>query len=62
MKYRYRVFLRSTSNINSKTDQKQIALPPEIWKKMEWKLNENLQIDIIKSGMMHSINISKEEG
>ena len=61
MKRRHRAFLRSTSNVNSTTGQKQIALPPKIWKQMGWKINENLQIDIIKSGMNHSINIMKED-
>ena len=60
-KYRYRAFLRSTSNVNSITGQRQISLPPRIWKLMGWKLNDNLQIDIIKTGMNHSINIMKEE-
>ena len=61
MKGRYRVFLRSTSNTNSKTGQKQIGLPPKVWKQMGWKLNDNLQIDVIKSGMYHSISIAKEK-
>ena len=61
MKGRYRVFLRSTSNVDSKTGQKQIGLPPKVWKQMGWKINENLQIDLIKSGMHRSISISKEE-
>lgn len=60
MKNRFRVFLRSTSNIDSITGQRQLGLPPKIWKRMGWKLNENLMIDIIKSGMNHSISISKE--
>ena len=60
-KYRHRAFLRSTSNVNSTTGQKQISLPPKIWKQMGWKLNDNLQIDLIKTGMNHSINIMKED-
>ena len=59
--YRHRGFLRSTSNVNSITGQRQISLPPRIWKLMGWKLNDNLQIDIIKTGMNHSYNIMKEE-
>jgi hypothetical protein len=54
MKGRYKVILRSVS-------QAQINLPPEIWKQMNWKINDNLQIDIIKSGMHHCISITKEE-
>ena len=61
MKERHRAFLRSTSNVNSTTGQRQINLPPNIWKQMGWKLNENLQIDMIKSGMRQSIHITKEE-
>ncbi len=61
MKNRYKCFLRSTSNADSKTGQKQISLPPKIWQRMDWKLNENLTIDIIKSGMNHLITIRKDE-
>ena len=61
MKGRHRAFLRSTSNVNSTTGQRQVGLPPNIWKQMGWKLNENLQIDLIKSGMHQSIHITKEE-
>ena len=61
MKGRYRAFLRSTSNVDSKTGQKQIALPPKVWKQMGWHLNDNLQIDVIKYGMHHSVSIIKEE-
>ena len=60
-KYRHRAFLRSTSNVNSTTGQRQVGLPPKIWKQMGWKLNDNLQIDVIKTGMNRSINIMKEE-
>ena len=60
-KYRHRAFLRSTSNVNSTTGQRQVGLPPKIWKQMGWKLNENLQIDIIKRPQTPSINIMKEE-
>ena len=61
MKGRTRCFLRSTSNIDSKTDQKQIGLPPKVWKEMGWNLNENLQIDTIKNGMDQGLYITKEE-
>ena len=61
MKGRTRCFLRSTSNTDSKTGQKQIGLPSKIWKKMGWNLNENLQIDTIKNGMEQGIYITKEE-
>jgi len=61
MKGRTRCFLRSTSNVDSVTGQKQIALPPKVWKRMGWKLNENLQIDTIKNGMNKGIFITKDE-
>ena len=61
MKNRYKCFLRSTSNTDSKTGQIQIALPPKIWKRMGWKLNENLTLDVIKNGMVQSITLTKDE-
>ena len=61
MKNRYKCFLRSTSNTDSKTGQIQIALPPKIWKRMGWKLNDNLTLDIIKNGMVNSITLTKDE-
>ena len=61
MKNRYKCFLRSSSNVNSKTGQKQISLPPKIWNRMGWKLNQNLVIDIVKAGMQHKIIITKDE-
>ena len=60
MKGRTKCFLRSTSNTDSKTGQKQIGLPPKVWKKMGWNLNENLQIDTIKNGMNQCLYITKE--
>ena len=30
-------------------------------KEMEWKVNDNLKVDIIKSGMRRNISISKED-
>lgn len=61
MKGRYRVFLRSTSNVNTTTGQRQIGLPPKVYKQMGWKLNEHLKIDIIKMGINQSLIITKEE-
>lgn len=62
IKNRYRVFLRSTSNVNTATGQMQIALPPKVRQRMGWKINENLKIDIIKVGIEHAIHITKDEG
>ena len=60
MKNRYRCFLRSTSN-KSATGRYMINLSDEIMKEIGWKINENLTIDIIKSGMNHLITIRKDE-
>ena len=60
--YKYKCFVRSTSNVITKKDMYQISLPPHVWKKMGWKINENLQIDTIKTGMNYSIIITKEDG
>ena len=60
MKGRYKVFLRNTGNHNA-LGRNMIKLPQKIWKEMGWKINENLQIDMIKSGMHQSIHITKEE-
>ena len=60
MKGRYKVFLRNTGNYNA-LGRNMIKLPQKIWKEMGWEINDNLQIDVIKIGMNHSINIMKEE-
>ena len=46
--HNYRAFVRSTSNVMSTTNSYQVNLPPHIWKKMKWKLNENIRIIIDK--------------
>ena len=56
---RHKVFLRSTSNSNTK-GRDMINLPERVWKHMEWNINENLIIDVIKHGLEHSIIIKKE--
>ena len=61
IKNRYRVFLRSTSNVNTTTGQMQIALPPKVYKRMGWKINQHLKIDIITVGIERTIHITKEE-
>ena len=60
MKGRYKAFLRSTSN-KSATDRHMINLPKGILEEMDWNVNDNLQIDLIRIGMHRSINITKEE-
>ena len=40
VKGKYRCIVRSTSNHISTTDQYQVSLPPHVWKRMKWKLNE----------------------
>ena len=42
----YKGFVRSTSNVASTTNSYQVNLPPHIWKKMGWKLNQNIRIVI----------------
>lgn len=44
----YKGFVRSTSNVMTTTNSYQVNLPPHIWKKMKWKLNENIRIIIDK--------------
>ena len=48
IKNNYKGFVRSTSNVLTTTNQYQVSLPPHIWKKMKWKLNENIRIVINK--------------
>lgn len=48
IKNNYKGFIRSTSNVLTTTNQYQVSLPPHIWKKMKWKLNENIRIVINK--------------
>ena len=44
----YKGFVRSTSNVLTTTNSYQVSLPPHIWKKMKWKLNEPIRIIIDK--------------
>ena len=44
----YKGFVRSTSNVMTTTNSYQVNLPPHIWKKMKWKLNEPIRIIIDK--------------
>ena len=60
MKGRYRAFLRNTSNISA-TGRHMINLPQDIWKEIGWDINDDLKIDVIKSGMNRSISITKEK-
>ena len=60
MKGRHRAFLRGTSN-KSVTGRYMINMHHDLMKEMGWEVNENLQIDLIKSGMRQSIHITKEE-
>ena len=60
MKFRYRAFLKSTSNIRA-TGRLMINLPKDVWEEAGWKINDNLKIDVIKSGMKNSISITKED-
>ena len=46
--YKYTCFMRSTSNVITKKDMYQISLPPHVWKKMGWKINEILEMILIR--------------
>ena len=39
--HNYKGFVRSTSNVMTTNNSYQVNLPPHIWKKMKWKLNQN---------------------
>ena len=60
MKGRHKAFLRNASN-KSATGRHMINLPHDVWEKLGWEINDNLQIDVLKNGMSHSINITKEK-
>ena len=47
-KNNYKGFVRSTSNQHSTTNAYQINLPPHVWKRMGWKLNEEIRINVDK--------------
>jgi len=58
-KNNYKGFLRSTSNIHSTTNAYQVNLPPIVFKKLKWKINESIRIVIDKENK--SLNLTKEE-
>ena len=60
MKFGYKAFLRNTSNISA-TGRHMINIPKDVWEEAGWKINDNLKIDVIKSGMKNSISITKED-
>ena len=55
----YKAFVRSTSNVMTNTNSYQVNLPPHIWKKMKWKLNEPIRIIIDKENKC--LRLIKEE-
>ena len=55
----YKGFVRSTSNILTITNSYQVSLPPHIWKKMKWKLNELIRITIDKENKC--LKLTKEK-
>ena len=67
MEGRHKAFLRSTSLTTSEDCfppykvRYLVNLPIDVMKELEWEINDNLQIDVIKSGMNRSINITKEK-
>ena len=58
-KGRYKASLRNNSN--RAVGSFMIKLPPEIWNKMEWEINEHLLVDIVKTGIESGIYIRKDE-
>ena len=58
-KHNYKGFVRSTSNWASTTDAYQVSLPPHIWRKMKWKINEPIRIIIDKENKC--LKLTKEE-
>ena len=55
----YKGFVRSTSNILTTTNSYQVSLPPHVWKKMKWKLNEPIRITIDKEN--ECLKLTKEK-
>ena len=58
-KGRYKALLRNTAN--KAEGRYMIKLPPKIWNKMEWKINEKLLVDVVKMGIESGIYIRKDE-
>ena len=55
----YKGFVRSTSNVLTTTNSYQVSLPPHVWKKMKWKLNEPIRITIDKENQC--LKLTKED-
>ena len=58
--YKHKCFVRSTSNVITKKDMYQISLPPHVWKKMGWKINENVNLYLTRDENTEHIIIKKE--
>tara|TARA_Y100001951_G_C11051433_1_gene135813 strand:+ start:218 stop:457 length:240 start_codon:yes stop_codon:yes gene_type:complete len=58
--YKYTCFMRSTSNVITKKDMYQISLPPHVWKRMGWKINEVLEMILIRDEDEQRVVIKKE--
>ena len=56
----YKGFIRSTSNVLTTTNSYQVNLPPHIWKKMKWKINEPIRIIIDKENNCLKLTKDKE--
>ena len=59
--YTYKCFIRSTSNMITSRDMYQVSLPPHVWKKMGWKVNENVQMVLIRDEDTQYIKILKDK-
>ena len=60
VKGKYRCIVRSTSNHISTTDQYQVSLPPHVWKRMKWKLNEPVVVTCNKE--TQTLEIRRDDG
>ena len=57
--YKYKCFVRSTSNVMANKDMYQVSLPAHVWKKMGWKINENVGLYLIRDEETKHIIIKK---
>ena len=58
-KNNYKGFVRATSNTCSVTNAYQVNLPPIVFKKLKWKINESIRIVIDRE--IKCLKLTKEE-
>ena len=61
--FRRRCFLRATANKMEFQDRSryQLNLPTVLIEKLNWKIDDKLKVDILKSGMEYTIRIVREQ-